>query len=160
VRIVRGVRRTFPFPFTGRYFRVEGAAVPPPVQTPRVPLLIAGDGEQVTLRQVARYADMCNFGEQTNTGGARTLGGVESVRGTRAMVIGTKPAWVEELRRKLEAPYSPEERERIRHSLETIDRLNAGAAWPQGTYRRLLDLAQAEDTEDDGYLSGADSRRS
>jgi hypothetical protein len=76
------------------------------------------------------------------------------------MVIGTTPAWVGKLRRKLEAPYSPEERERIRHSLETIDRLNAGADWPQGTYRHLLDLAQVEDAEDDEHVSGADSRRS
>lgn len=43
---------------------------PPPVQQPRIPILIAGGGERVTLRQVAQYADMANFGPHEWTGGA------------------------------------------------------------------------------------------
>lgn len=46
---------------------------PGPVQQPHVPLLIAGGGERVTRRQVARYADISNFGAFEATGGARTL---------------------------------------------------------------------------------------
>jgi alkanesulfonate monooxygenase SsuD/methylene tetrahydromethanopterin reductase-like flavin-dependent oxidoreductase (luciferase family) len=42
----------------------------PPVQRPHVPVLVAGGGERVTLRQVARYADMSNFGPHEWTGGA------------------------------------------------------------------------------------------
>jgi alkanesulfonate monooxygenase SsuD/methylene tetrahydromethanopterin reductase-like flavin-dependent oxidoreductase (luciferase family) len=40
------------------------------LQQPRVPLLIAGGGERVTLRQVAQYADACNFGPSGATGNA------------------------------------------------------------------------------------------
>lgn len=43
-----------------------------PVQQPHVPILIAGGGERVTLRQVAQYADACNFGPYSWTGGAYT----------------------------------------------------------------------------------------
>jgi alkanesulfonate monooxygenase SsuD/methylene tetrahydromethanopterin reductase-like flavin-dependent oxidoreductase (luciferase family) len=40
----------------------------PPVQAPRVPLLIGGAGERLTLKRVAQYADMCNL----ESGRART----------------------------------------------------------------------------------------
>ena len=48
--------------FHGRYFHVEDAILEPkPVQKPRPPVMIAGGGEQLTLRAVARLADACNF---------------------------------------------------------------------------------------------------
>jgi F420-dependent oxidoreductase-like protein len=48
--------------FHGRYFHVEDAILEPkPVQRPRPPVLIAGSGEQLTLRAVARLGDACNF---------------------------------------------------------------------------------------------------
>ncbi|MBV8191452.1 MAG: LLM class F420-dependent oxidoreductase [Alphaproteobacteria bacterium] len=48
--------------FHGRYFRVEDAILEPkPVQKPRPPVMIAGGGEQLTLRAVARLADACNL---------------------------------------------------------------------------------------------------
>ena len=48
--------------FHGRYFHVEDAILEPkPAQKPRPPLMIAGSGEQMTLRAVARLADACNL---------------------------------------------------------------------------------------------------
>jgi F420-dependent oxidoreductase-like protein len=48
--------------FHGRYFHVEDAILEPkPVQKPRPPVMIAGSGEQMTLRAVACLADACNF---------------------------------------------------------------------------------------------------
>ncbi len=45
--------------FRGRYFHVEDAILEPkPVQKPRPPVMIAGGGEQMTLRAVARLADI------------------------------------------------------------------------------------------------------
>lgn len=49
--------------FRGRYFRVENAILEPkPVQKPHPPVMIAGGGEQLTLRAVARLGDLCNIG--------------------------------------------------------------------------------------------------
>jgi alkanesulfonate monooxygenase SsuD/methylene tetrahydromethanopterin reductase-like flavin-dependent oxidoreductase (luciferase family) len=74
IRIVRGLWTGEPFTFSGSYFNVQAATLPAgPVQQPYVPVLIAGGGERVTLRQVAEYADVSNFGENVHTGGARTL---------------------------------------------------------------------------------------
>ena len=47
--------------FEGNYYQIRGAINQPKgVQQPHIPLLIAGDGEQVTLKLVAQYADACN----------------------------------------------------------------------------------------------------
>lgn len=47
--------------FEGKYYQVHGAVNEPRgVQTPHIPLLIAGAGEKVTLRLVAQYGDACN----------------------------------------------------------------------------------------------------
>ncbi|MEJ3655484.1 LLM class F420-dependent oxidoreductase [Actinomycetes bacterium KLBMP 9759] len=48
--------------FEGEFYRVRGAVNEPKgVQSPHIPLMIAGGGEKVTLRLVARYADACNI---------------------------------------------------------------------------------------------------
>ena len=62
---------------------------PPPIQQ-RLPLLIGGGGEQVTLKLVARYADANNVG-----------GGIEAVRRKEAILVqhcetvGRDPAEIE-----------------------------------------------------------------
>jgi F420-dependent oxidoreductase-like protein len=49
--------------FHGRYFHAEDAILEPkPVQKPHPPVMIAGGGEQLTLRAVARLGDLCNIG--------------------------------------------------------------------------------------------------
>jgi alkanesulfonate monooxygenase SsuD/methylene tetrahydromethanopterin reductase-like flavin-dependent oxidoreductase (luciferase family) len=59
--------------YTGEHVRVERARLAgPAVQQPYVPVLLAGGGEKVTLRQVARYADASNFGPNSVTGSAWT----------------------------------------------------------------------------------------
>jgi F420-dependent oxidoreductase-like protein len=47
--------------FEGKYYQVRGAINQPKgVQRPHIPMLIAGGGEQVTLKLVAQYGDACN----------------------------------------------------------------------------------------------------
>ena len=48
--------------FEGNYYQIHGPINQPKgVQKPRIPLLIGGGGEQVTLKLVAQYADACNI---------------------------------------------------------------------------------------------------
>jgi alkanesulfonate monooxygenase SsuD/methylene tetrahydromethanopterin reductase-like flavin-dependent oxidoreductase (luciferase family) len=48
--------------FKGRYHSIDGARNnPKPLQKPRPPITIAGGGEKVLLRMVARYADRWNI---------------------------------------------------------------------------------------------------
>src|SRR5688572_12641717 len=49
--------------FDGRYYQLAQARLEPkPVQKPYPPIVIGGSGEQLTLRVVAQYADIWNFG--------------------------------------------------------------------------------------------------
>ncbi len=78
IQILQGVWGGTPFTLDGTHFRVREARVQPaPVQQPRVPILIAGAGERVTLRQVAEFADASNFGPNPHTGNVL---GVDDVR--------------------------------------------------------------------------------
>jgi F420-dependent oxidoreductase-like protein len=54
--------------FEGDYYQVRGAINQPKgIQQPHIPLLIGGDGEKVTLKLVAQYADACNVGNDPDT---------------------------------------------------------------------------------------------
>jgi F420-dependent oxidoreductase-like protein len=47
--------------FEGKYYQIHGPINQPKgVQKPHIPLLIAGGGEQVTLKLAAQYGDACN----------------------------------------------------------------------------------------------------
>jgi alkanesulfonate monooxygenase SsuD/methylene tetrahydromethanopterin reductase-like flavin-dependent oxidoreductase (luciferase family) len=77
IDIVRGLWGEEPFTYHGKYYSTtEGRVAPPPVQRPGPPLIIAGSGEQTTLRQVAKYADASNFGAGRNVGAVRGDDGV------------------------------------------------------------------------------------
>jgi F420-dependent oxidoreductase-like protein len=56
--------------FRGTYFHAQDAILEPkPVQKPHPPIMIAGGGEQLTLRAVARLGDACNvFGDPPDMG--------------------------------------------------------------------------------------------
>lgn len=54
--------------FKGKYYEIEGAYCrPKPIQKPHPPLMLAGGGEQLTLRTVARHANVCNFASWRGT---------------------------------------------------------------------------------------------
>ncbi len=73
LEIIAGVWGDAPFSYSGRHYQVTNARITPaPVEQPHPPLMIAGAGERVTLRQVAMYADACNFGPSPQIGGVRT----------------------------------------------------------------------------------------
>src|SRR5262249_47322725 len=67
--VMRGMLRGETPSAAGPRYRAQAVRnLPAPLQ-PRLPILIGGSGEKVTLKLVARYADACNIG-----------GGVEAVR--------------------------------------------------------------------------------
>ena len=77
IAIVRGVWGDEPFSFAGQYFQTTNTRVAPsPRQRPGPPLLIAGGGEKVTLRQVAQYGDACQLGTFGMIGGEATSAGI------------------------------------------------------------------------------------
>jgi F420-dependent oxidoreductase-like protein len=60
-QIIDRMMRQSPASFEGSYYDIQNARnLPQPIQKPRPPILIGGNGEKRTLRAVAKYADMCN----------------------------------------------------------------------------------------------------
>jgi alkanesulfonate monooxygenase SsuD/methylene tetrahydromethanopterin reductase-like flavin-dependent oxidoreductase (luciferase family) len=74
LQIIEGLWGSVPFTYHGQHFQVKEANVRPgPVQQPHIPIMLAGGGERGTLRHVAQYADMANFGADKRVGEAITV---------------------------------------------------------------------------------------
>jgi len=68
VQIVKELWTSGRCEFEGKYYSLKGALnFPLPVQKPHPPVLIGGGGEKLTLRVVAKYADMFNTGGDLET---------------------------------------------------------------------------------------------
>jgi alkanesulfonate monooxygenase SsuD/methylene tetrahydromethanopterin reductase-like flavin-dependent oxidoreductase (luciferase family) len=79
--IICGAWGVAAFGYAGEHFQIGPLRVAPPIQQPRPPLMIGGNGEQRTLRLVARYADACNVDDIGPTEhGIERLGGPERIR--------------------------------------------------------------------------------
>jgi F420-dependent oxidoreductase-like protein len=64
VQILLAMWRDDAATFEGASYQVYGAINQPKgVQRPHIPLLIGGDGERMTLKVVAQFADACNVGD-------------------------------------------------------------------------------------------------
>jgi F420-dependent oxidoreductase-like protein len=75
--------------FEGKYYRLtEAYCEPKPVQKPYPPFVIGGSGEQLTLRVVARYADIWNY----VTGPIEEFKRKNAVLDQHCAVVGRNPA--------------------------------------------------------------------
>lgn len=84
--------------FDGRYYKLkEARCEPKPVQKPYPPFVIGGSGEQLTLRVVARYADIWNFAG----GSVETLQQKTAILHEHCKAVGRDPA---EIRVSVQVP--------------------------------------------------------
>jgi F420-dependent oxidoreductase-like protein len=75
--------------YSGKYHSVDGAInQPQPVQKPRVPIMVGGNGQNVTWRLAARYADELNVDGLTPSEVAQALPVIRA----RCEEIGRDPA--------------------------------------------------------------------
>jgi F420-dependent oxidoreductase-like protein len=68
VQVIRAMWTQEEAAFEGKYYQLHGAINQPKgVQKPSIPILIGGNGEQVTLKLVAQYGDACNVNGDLET---------------------------------------------------------------------------------------------
>ena len=80
--------------FDGDHYRIEDApCAPPPVQEPHPPILVGGTGEEVTLKLVAKHADIWNT--DVFNGDLETLEHKIDVIEDHCDTVGRDPAEIE-----------------------------------------------------------------
>lgn len=67
VQVIRAMWETPEASFEGRYYTVKGAINSPRGVQKRIPMMIGGGGEKVTLKLVAQYGDSCNVNGDLET---------------------------------------------------------------------------------------------
>jgi F420-dependent oxidoreductase-like protein len=123
--------------FQGRYYRLEGATYnPKPVQEPRPPLWIGGDGEKLMLPLVARRADVWHgFGD------ASSIRRKSAIIDREAEKAGRDPAFI----RRATGLSISEPWDEVRRTAEQLG--NAGVSyltvsWPSEGRERLEEFVE------------------
>jgi len=80
--------------FEGAFYQIaEAYCEPKPIQKPHPPFVIGGSGEQLTLRVVARYADIWNFAG----GPVEDFARKSAILDEHCAVVGRDPAAIERI---------------------------------------------------------------
>ncbi len=126
--------------FDGEYYQLKGAYnEPKPVQKPYPPFVIGGSGEQLTLRMVAKYADIWNF-----VGGPIELFRQKNeVLDRHCATIGRDPATIE---RSVQVMAVPNDLDTTRNTLRNLIAegathliMNLRAPYPEGIVHLLAE---------------------
>jgi F420-dependent oxidoreductase-like protein len=124
--------------FDGQYYQLRGARCEPkPIQKSHPPFVIGGGGEQLTLRMVAKYADIWNFAG----GPTESFRHKNAVLNDHCAAIGRDPAAIE---RSVQVFVDPDNLSAVRDTVRdyitagaTHLILNLRAPYPQGIVHRL-----------------------
>src|SRR5262249_41093116 len=105
--------------FDGHYYHLRGARCDPkPLQRPYPPFVIGGSGEKLTLRMVAQYADIWNYGG----GPPEEFQRLSAILDKHCSDIGRDPALIE---RSVQVAAAPDDLGALRASVRAL--IQAGA---------------------------------
>jgi F420-dependent oxidoreductase-like protein len=135
IQVARALWAPGPAHFAGRYYQLRGAECYPKPAQPRLPILVGGNGEQRTLRIVARHADEWNALYQA----PEAYRVKNAVLAERCAEVGRDPATI---RRSMMIGYlvGRDERE-LRAHLAKLP-ANRGGGTPQDPDRALAALRE------------------
>ncbi len=125
--------------FEGRYYQLKQAyCEPKPIQKPYPPFVIGGGGEQLTLRIVARYADVWNMAG----GPPEVFKHKSEVLDGHCVTIGRDPATIT---RSIQIPVNPDNLSETRSAVQSFIEvgathfiLNLRAPYTQGISHHLV----------------------